>query len=114
MTVPRMRAGILDENLDVRVVDMDVPSVGPGEILVRTAACGICSGDIMGWYMRRKAPLVFGHEPTGEVAIVGEGVRDFAPGDRVFAHHHAPCFACALCARGEFVQCAAWRDGRLV
>jgi len=109
-----MRAGCLDENLAVRVVEMPVPAVGAGEILVRTAACGICSGDIMGWYMRRKAPLVFGHEPAGEVVAVGAGVRDFTPGDRVFAHHHAPCFACELCARGEFVQCAAWRDGRLV
>jgi L-iditol 2-dehydrogenase len=109
-----MRAGCLDENLAVRVVEMPVPAVGDGEILVRTAACGICSGDIMGWYMRRKAPLVFGHEPAGEIVAVGAGVRDFTAGDRVFVHHHAPCFACALCARGEFVQCAAWRDGRLV
>ena len=114
MTPSHMRAGILDENLAVRVVDMPVPPLGDGELLVRTAACGICSGDIMGWYMRRKAPLVFGHEPAGEVVAVGAGVRDFTPGDRVFAHHHAPCFTCALCARGEFVQCAAWRDGRLV
>src|SRR2546428_9324547 len=109
-----MRVGLLDEQLAVRVVEVEVPTPGPGEILVRTRACGICSGDIMGWYMRRKAPLVFGHEPAGEVAAVAPGVESFRPGDRVFVHHHAPCFACALCARGEFVQCAAWRDGRLV
>ncbi len=109
-----MRAGLLDEDLTVRVAELDVPTPAAGEILVRTRACGICSGDIMGWYMRRKAPLVFGHEPAGEVAAVGAGIEGFAPGDRVFVHHHAPCFACDLCARGEFVQCAEWRAGRLV
>lgn len=109
-----MRAARLDENLVVEVVEMAVPSLGAGELLVRTRACGICSGDVMGWYMRRKAPLVFGHEPAGEVAAVGAEVDEFRPSDRVFVHHHAPCFACDLCARGEFVQCAAWRDGRLV
>lgn len=109
-----MRVARLDENLAVGIVEMDVPVVGPGEILVRTRACGICTGDIMGWYMQRKAPLVFGHEPAGEIAAVGSGVDDLRPGDRVFVHHHAPCFACRLCERGEYVQCAAWRSGKLV
>jgi len=109
-----MRAARLDTDLEVRVAQLEVPPVGTGELLVRTRACGICSGDVMGWYMRQKAPLVFGHEPAGEVAAVGTAVEGFAPGDRVFVHHHAPCFACALCRRGEFVQCEAWRKGRLV
>jgi L-iditol 2-dehydrogenase len=109
-----MRAARLDENLEVGITEMAVPSVGPGEILVRTRACGICTGDIMGWYMKRKAPLVFGHEPAGEVAAVAPDVTDFRPGERVFVHHHAPCLACRLCERGEYVQCAAWRGGKLV
>lgn len=113
--IPRtMRAARLDENLEIGVTEMDVPAIGSGEILVRTRACGICTGDIMGWYMRRKAPLVFGHEPAGEVAAVAPDVRDFQPGDRVFVHHHAPCMRCRLCARGEYVQCLAWRNGKLV
>jgi len=109
-----MRVGLLDEDLTVRVAELDVPTPGPGELLVRARACGICSGDIMGWYMRRKAPLVFGHEPAGEIVAAGAGVDRFRPGDRVFVHHHAPCYACDLCGRGEFVQCAEWRAGRLV
>ncbi len=109
-----MRVARLEKNLEITLAEMPVPTVGPGEILVRNRACGICTGDIMGWYMQKRAPLVFGHEPAGEVAAVAADVTDFRPGDRVFVHHHAPCLACRLCARGEYVQCAAWRAGKLV
>jgi L-iditol 2-dehydrogenase len=98
---------------DIRVEQSAVPEVGPGDILVRARACGICSGDIMPWYIRRKAPLVLGHEPVGVVAKAGSAVRDFREGDRVFAHHHAPCFNCAACRRGEYVQCPTWRATKI-
>jgi len=94
---------------DIRIEEMARPQVGPEDILVRTRACGICSGDIMPWYIRRKAPLVLGHEPVGVVEETGAAVRDFRAGDRVFVHHHAPCFNCAPCRRGEYVQCSTWR-----
>ncbi len=99
---------------DIRVEDAPVPEIGPGEALVRTRACGICTGDIMGWYMEKKAPLVFGHEPAGEVVAVGQGVDRFAVGDRVFVHHHAPCGVCRRCRRGHFVHCKTWRATNLV
>src|SRR6201993_5306312 len=94
---------------DIRVEDAALPEVGPEDMLVRASACGICSGDIMPWYIRRKAPLVLGHEPVGVVEQTGDAVRDFKPGERVFVHHHAPCFNCASCRRGEYVQCPTWR-----
>jgi len=109
----RMRGAYLDTDLSITIRDLPVPTLAPGELLIRTRACGICSGDIMGWYMQRKAPLVFGHEPAGEVAAIGPDVATFRPGDRVFVHHHAPCMQCELCQRGEFVQCPAWRAARL-
>jgi len=80
----------LYDSSDIRFEEEPIPHVGPGEALVRTRACGICSGDIMGWYMKKKAPLVFGHEPAGEVVAVGAEVTNFRPGDRIFVHHHAP------------------------
>jgi L-iditol 2-dehydrogenase len=98
---------------DIRVEQMARPEVGPDDLLVRTSACGICSGDIMPWYMRRKAPLVLGHEPVGVVEETGAAVREFRRGERVFVHHHAPCFKCAACQRGEYVQCATWRATNL-
>ncbi|HEX4210277.1 MAG TPA: alcohol dehydrogenase catalytic domain-containing protein [Candidatus Binataceae bacterium] len=94
---------------DIRVEDHTRPEIGPDDILVRTRACGICSGDIMPWYIRRKAPLVLGHEPVGVVEEIGAEVQGFHVGERIFVHHHAPCFNCPACRRGEFVQCATWR-----
>jgi L-iditol 2-dehydrogenase len=99
---------------DIRLEEHARPDVGANDVLVRVTACGICSGDIMPWYIRRKAPLVLGHEPVGIVADTGNAVRDFHPGDRVFVHHHAPCFDCAPCRRGEYVQCATWRASNIM
>ncbi len=104
-----MKAAVLYDVDDIRIEECPVPSIGQGELLVETRASGICSGDVMGWYVRRKAPLVLGHEPAGVVAAVGHGVTDFQRGDRVFVHHHAPCFACRACEREDYVQCTTWR-----
>ena len=109
-----MKVARLYDSSDIRLEEEPIPQVGPGEALVRTRACGICSGDVMGWYMKKKAPLVFGHEPAGEVVAVGAGVTNFKSGDRIFVHHHAPCFTCRACQRGQFVQCPTWRSSRLI
>ena len=108
-----MKVARLYDFLDVRIEEQPVPRIGPGEALVRARVCGICSGDVVPWYIRKKAPLVLGHEPVGEIAELGAGVSSFRPGDRVFVHHHAPCFACRACARGEFVQCPTWKQSQL-
>src|SRR5438128_8070661 len=86
---------------------------GDSEIVVRTAACGICSGDLMPWYLEKKAGTVLGHEVVGWVEELGYAVTHVRSGDLVFFHHHAPCLHCDDCARGAFVHCAAWRTGRL-
>jgi L-iditol 2-dehydrogenase len=100
-------------NDDVRVVEAPRPSPGPGELLVRVAACGVCASDVMEWYMRPRAPLFIGHEPVGTVAEVGAGVAGFAPGDRVFVHHHVPCLDCRHCRRGHQTLCATFKRTRL-
>lgn len=110
----KMKVARLYDSSDIRFEEEPIPQVGPGEALIKTRVCGICSGDVMGWYMQKKAPLVFGHEPAGEIIAVGTGVSDFRPGDRVFVHHHAPCFTCRACRRGQFVQCPTWRATRII
>jgi L-iditol 2-dehydrogenase len=84
-----------------------------GEVIVRTAACGICSGDLMPWYLARKVGTVLGHEVVGRAAEVGDGVAHVRPGDLVFLHHHAPCLSCPQCTRGAFVHCPTWPASRL-
>jgi L-iditol 2-dehydrogenase len=106
-----MRAAVLYDVDDIRIEERPVPEPHDGEILVRTMASGICSGDVMAWYIRRKAPLVLGHEPAGVVAQTRD--RRFAVGDRVFVHHHAPCLECRACSRGDYVQCTTWRSSKI-
>lgn len=112
MSAETMRAAVLYDVDDIRIEMRPIPELADGEVLVRTVASGICSGDVMAWYIRRKAPLVLGHEPAGIVAQT-RGSTAFSVGDRVFVHHHAPCFACRWCARGEHVQCATWRSSKI-
>lgn len=99
---------------DIRIEDEAIPPLGKGEALMETRACGICSGDVMKWYIERKAPLVIGHEPSGVIVRTGPEVRNVKPGDRVFVHHHAPCMCCEHCLRGDHVQCPSWRASRLI
>jgi L-iditol 2-dehydrogenase len=108
-----MKVARLYDYLDVRIEEEPIPEIGPADALVKVRACGICSGDVVPWYIRRKAPLVFGHEPVGEIVDVGRRVKGPRTGDRVFVHHHAPCFRCRRCERGEFVQCDTWRASRI-
>jgi L-iditol 2-dehydrogenase len=115
-----MRVAMLYDVDDIRIESRAIPELQNGELLIETRASGICSGDIMGWYVRRKAPLVLGHEPAGTIAAVGGGPppvdedgRAFVVGDRVAVHHHAPCFECIACSRGDYVQCTTWRASRI-
>ena len=108
-----MRVVEYHANDDVRIVDLPVPDIQPGELLVQLQACGICASDVMEWYMQPRAPLYPGHEPVGVVVAVGDGVQQFTVGQHVFFHHHVPCMVCHFCQRGSFSQCATFRATRL-
>lgn len=96
---------------DVRLEEMPLPEIGPGELLVQVKACGVCASDAVEWYLKLKGPpLVLGHEPSGVVAQIGEGVERFAVGDRVFVHHHVPCFVCHYCRRGHYTMCSTFKE----
>lgn len=104
-----MRVAMYYNNRDVRLEEMPVPAVNPGELLVRVRASGICGTDVMEWYRIQKAPLVLGHEIAGEIASVGEGVENYRTGDRVFVSHHVPCMSCRYCLAGHHSVCDTLR-----
>lgn len=108
-----MKAAVAHNFNDIRIEEMPIPEVGAREALVKVSACGICSGDVMPWYIRKKAPIILGHEPAGTIVEIGKDVEKFKVGDRVAMHHHAPCFTCRFCRRGDYVQCDTWRKSRL-
>jgi L-iditol 2-dehydrogenase len=107
-----MRVAVYYSNDDLRLEETPTPQPGPGEILLRICASGICGTDVMEWYRRRQAPVVLGHEVTGEVAAVGRGVERFSVGDRVVATHHVPCNDCHLCRSGHASVCDQMRATR--
>jgi len=95
---------------DVRLETVPVPAIGPGEMLVRVHTCGVCGTDLKKISTgSHSAPRIFGHETSGVVAAVGEGVRDYHPGDRVVVFHHIPCRECFYCRNKTFAQCATYK-----
>src|SRR5437867_8398379 len=104
-----MRAAMYYANDDVRIVELPTPRIGPGEILVRVKASGICGSDVMEWYRKPKAPLVLGHEIAAEVVQVGAGGDAARVGDRVFVSHHVPCGSCRYCLAGHETVCETLR-----
>jgi L-iditol 2-dehydrogenase len=105
-----MRVAMYYGNDDVRLEEVPVPEVGPGEALIRVEASGICGSDVLDWYRRHKVPLVLGHEVAGVVMAVGEGVGRCEQGDRIAAAHHVPCNTCRYCLYGHHTVCDTLRQ----
>ena len=89
-----MRVAMYYNNRDVRLEEIPTPQIGPGELLVKVLASGICGSDVMEWYRIKKAPRVLGHEITGMIVETGKEVKNYKVGDRVFVSHHVPCNTC--------------------
>ena len=105
-----MRVARYYNNRDVRLEEMPTPRIGRGDLLVKVMASGICGSDVMEWYRIKKAPRVLGHEITGEIVEVGEGVERYRTGDRVFVSHHVPCNTCHYCLSGHHTVCDTLRS----
>ena len=104
-----MRVAVYYSNRDVRLEEMPVPQIGPGEVLMRVEASGICGTDLLEWYRLSKAPLVLGHEVAGVIAAVGKGVKRHKAGERICAAHHVPCNTCHYCLGGHHTVCDTLR-----
>lgn len=102
---------------DYRLEEVPTPTAGPGEIVIKVEACGICAGDIKAYggapsfwgdetqpaYI--KAPMIPGHEFIGHVVELGEGVEGFEIGERVISEQIVPCWQCRFCNRGQYWMC---------
>jgi L-iditol 2-dehydrogenase len=105
-----MHAAVYRGQSTVGVEEIPTPAIGPGEILIRVEACGICHTDLKKIEHNLLAPpRIFGHETAGVVAAVGNGVTAYRPGDRVVAFHHIPCLDCFYCHRKLFAQCPVYK-----
>ena len=103
-----MKSLLLKEYLQLELADFPQPQPGPGEVLIRVAACGICGSDVHGYdggSGRRIPPIVMGHEAAGLITAVGSGVTSFKAGDRVTFDSTVYCGECIFCRRGEVNLC---------
>ena len=96
-------------NNDIRLEHLPTPQIGPGEILVKVRASGICGTDVMEWYRIKKAPRILGHEIAGE--IVESKSDRYHPGERVFVSHHVPCNDCKYCREDNQTACDTLHSG---
>ncbi|HTW39909.1 MAG TPA: alcohol dehydrogenase catalytic domain-containing protein [Thermoplasmata archaeon] len=103
-----MRYGQLSGAGGVALTETAAPRAGAGEVVVRLAACGVCGTDLEKLRGNYRSAGILGHEPVGRVAEVGAGAVPLAVGDRVFVHHHVPCYRCEVCARGDYTFCPTY------
>jgi L-iditol 2-dehydrogenase len=100
-----MKVAMYYNNNDVRIEEMSIPEINDNELLVRVQASGICGSDVMEWYRIKKAPLVLGHEIAGDIVKIGNKIKKFKVGDRVFVTHHVPCNNCSFCLNDQHTLC---------
>src|ERR1700729_837819 len=105
-----MQAAVYRGVNNVRLETAPGPNIGPGEILLRVHSCGVCGTDLKKISTgSHSAPRIFGHETSGVVAAIGEGVSEYRPCDRVMVFHHIPCRECFYCQQKTFAQCATYK-----
>jgi L-iditol 2-dehydrogenase len=109
-----MKTASVKEPSVISVDETDEPSLESGEILVQMQACGICGSDLEKVFGQYGQPSMrLGHEPSGIVVEVSSDVTDFKKGDRVFTHHHVPCYDCHFCNRGYETMCQKYYETNL-
>jgi L-iditol 2-dehydrogenase len=105
-----MQAAVYRGVNDIRMETVPVPQIGAGELLVRVHTCGVCGTDLKKIATgSHSAPRIFGHETSGMVVTVGEGLSGWNIGDRVMVFHHIPCRDCYYCEHKVFAQCPVYK-----
>ena len=111
-----MKAAVIKSNSNIEIKNMENQSVGPGDILVKMRACGICGSDVEKVFGKYGQPSMrLGHEPAGIITEVGSEISNFSVGDRVFTHHHVACYSedCHECNHGNETMCKKYYESNL-
>jgi len=100
-----MLAAFYYNNKDIRIKEISIPEIGSEELLLKVIASGICGSDVIEWYRVPRAPIVLGHEAVGTIDKIGQKVKGYSVGDRIFVSHHVPCNKCEYCKSGYHTAC---------
>jgi L-iditol 2-dehydrogenase len=109
-----VRAAVAYGGETIRIEEFPPPIPAPGELVVQVHACGLCGSDLAKMFqLKLPAPTVLGHEITGEVLRIGDGVGHFQVGDRVVVAHHVPCYGCHYCRHANYSMCRGFKQSNL-
>jgi len=111
-----MKAAVVKSNSSIEIKNIEKQSLGPGDILVKMGACGICGSDVEKVFGKYGQPSMrLGHEPAGTIMEVGSEISNFSIGDRVFTHHHVACYSddCHECNHGNETMCKKYYESNL-
>ncbi len=109
-----MKTASIKEPSVISIDETENPQLTSGDILVQMQACGICGSDLEKVFGQYGQPSMrLGHEPSGIILDVGSDVTEFKKGDRVFTHHHVPCYDCHFCNHGNETMCQKYSETNL-
>ena len=111
-----MKAVVVKNKSNIEIKNIEKPPVGPGDMLVKMRACGICGSDVEKVFGKYGQPSMrLGHEPAGIITQVGSEISNFSVGDRVFTHHHVACYSddCHECSHGNETMCKRYYESNL-
>ncbi len=109
-----MKTAYVKEPSVISIDETEKPILNSGDVLVQMQACGICGSDLEKVFGQYGQPSMrLGHEPAGIIVEVGSNVTEFKKGDRVFTHHHVPCYSCHLCEHGNETMCKKYYETNL-
>jgi L-iditol 2-dehydrogenase len=109
-----MKSAYIKGPSSVEIRNIERPQVGVGDLLIRMRACGVCGSDLEKIYGQYSQPSMrLGHEPAGIISEVGAGIVNFKKEDRVFVHHHVPCYSCHFCLHGNETMCQKYSETNL-
>mgnify|MGYP002813596750 CR=1 FL=1 len=109
-----MKTAFVKKPSVISIDEIENPQLNSGDILVQMSACGICGSDLEKVFGEYGQPSMrLGHEPAGVIIDVSSDVTKFKIGDRVFTHHHVPCYSCHFCNHGNETMCKKYSETNL-